>query len=43
METLDELILDEHISFKNLVRSMFEIDPTERPSCYKCLEHEFFK
>jgi serine/threonine protein kinase len=42
LETLDELILDEHKSFKSLLRMMFEIDPTERPSCSACLEHEFF-
>ncbi len=42
LKTLDDLILEEHKSFKSLLKCMFTIDPNIRPACNKCLRHEFF-
>ena len=42
LETVDDLVLEEHHNFKSLLKSMLLIDPTLRPSCNKCLRHEFF-
>ncbi len=42
LETLDDLILEEHNNFKLLLQSMLTIDPDLRPACNKCIRHEFF-
>jgi len=34
--------MDEHKSFKDLLKSMFEIDPRKRISCREALRSNFF-
>ena len=43
---LDDVIKDkwgkEHRMFKDLLKFMLKIDPKDRPSASKCLDHCFF-
>ncbi len=43
LETLEDLIVEDHVHFKQFIASLLVIDPTLRPSCKESLEHEFFK
>jgi len=43
LETLDELIDEDHNLFKKFLEYIFVIDPDKRPSCKEALNHEFFR
>lgn len=42
-ETLDDIILEEHKLFRDLLKKLLIIDPNLRPSCIEALKHDFFK